>query len=144
MALPEEKRNQRRSPGTDATQSSDGRTELQNSVVGDGKQPIKRAVAPILQPPQASFGKISTVTYSPDPVIEGGTGAALVTLLTGATGTKLRGQLRYIYGQNARKQATPFQQFNIPNGGTASVVFILILWSHLINFNCKHLHLRTA
>ncbi len=123
MALPEEKRNQRRSPGTDATQSSDGRTELQNSVVGDGKQPIKRAVAPILQPPQASFGKISTVTYSPDPVIEGGTGAALVTLLTGATGTKLRGQLRYIYGQNARKQATPFQQFNIPNGGTASVVF---------------------
>jgi len=123
MALPEENRRGRRSPGTDATQSSDGRIELQQSVVGEGKQPIKRTVAPIIQPSQASFGKISTVTYSPNPVVEGGTGAALVTLLAGSTGTKLRGQLRYIYGQNGTKQAGPFQQFNIPNGGTASVVF---------------------
>lgn len=144
MASPEDRRKSNRSPGIDAVQSGDGRIELELGVSGRDKQTVERLVPPIIQPPQSAFGEIDSVTYSPDPVIEGGTGAAIVTLKTGATGTDLRGQLRYIYSDSsqtfATRKFTRFQSFVIPDGGTASVVF-----SVPVNIDPKgNLHVRTV
>mgnify|MGYP003676411673 FL=1 len=74
------------SPGKEVTVSSDGLVSSEEIVKGKGRVSSPRPnVTTPPRPISANFGEISNLSFSPNPVIRGGTGSATIGFAPGAT-----------------------------------------------------------
>ena len=128
---PEERKRGNRSPGTNTTQSGDGKIDLTVGVGGKGdsspqpKSKTLRITQPVI--PSGNFGEILTGSNSPNPTPEGGTGQVSITVQNKfPADSGLNGQYRHIYSTSAsglpKKVVGPWITF--PVGGVTSASFV--------------------
>ena len=88
------------SPGKEVTVSSDGLVKTEEIVTGKGRVPVKPSLAANTKRPiSANFGEISNLSFSPNPVIRGGTGSATIGFAPGATIGLSAIQYKFSYSQ---------------------------------------------
>ena len=128
---PEERKRGNRSPGTNTTQSGDGKIDLTVGVGGKGdsspqpKSKTLRITQPVIS--SGNFGEILTGSNSPNPTPEGGTGQVSITVQNKfPADSGLNGQYRHIYSTSAsglpKKVVGPWITF--PVGGVTSASFV--------------------